>query len=260
MKVKISNSHNLISKFINKSEIADSKNLFRLSSKYFHLANKLYRLSTAELDIKIENNKKSIKERNAKSLTELLGENPDAEKYVKFLDLLEFPYDIPFGSNAQNISDILEIAVKLSENNVQPDVALSLAHHKNQILDLITDDKIPELNDIEYPEFANKYSDEMVEILLRYIETRNQNYGFVDNRRMDFRTTTLMIDTYLNLVNHENISQLVGNRKEFLDKAERNFREELLKYIRDILSFYKFLFSYNYVYLLIITLFINFIK
>lgn len=111
MKVRISNYHKLISNFIKKSELADDKSLFKLSSKYYSLAQKLYKFATSELDESIERNKNTIRANNRKAFEELLL-IPEAAQHridnkniilshkdeiLHLFDSLEYPYDIHFG-------------------------------------------------------------------------------------------------------------------------------------------------------------------
>lgn len=111
MKVRISNYDKLISNFIKKSEIADENSLFKLSSKYYSLAQKLYKFATSELDESIDRNKHTVRTNNRKAFEELLL-IPETEQWridykklvesnkdeiINFLDSIEFPYDLNFG-------------------------------------------------------------------------------------------------------------------------------------------------------------------
>lgn len=256
MKVRISNYHKLISNFIKKSELADDKSLFKLSSKYYSLAQKLYKFATSELDESIDRNKNIIRANNCKAFEELLL-IPEAEQWRKdfkeliqsykneiihFLNSIEFPYDLNFGDTSRenardNAYKTLLFALKLSKKDITPDLALAIAYRRellgNQIFDsqrypslsnieFIEDEKLREFFSVMHVTFEfNDIFPSREEIYFgayaKFLEARKETYGFINDRRIEFRTPTLLLDIYLNLFRNLDVPNLTANRKEFLD-------------------------------------------
>jgi hypothetical protein len=184
MKVRLVNYKKLAFGFIKKSQIADNQYLYRLSSNYFSLAQKIYRIANTELQEKIDKNKNVIKESNRTQLSNFIEDDPNKEQIYAFFESLEFPYEVNFGDTSQEYNktktiNILYIALELMNKNVNADVALALADRSGHI--------------------GGRSIEEKANLLLEKLETKNQKYGFIDNRRMNFRTPTLLIDIYLNL-------------------------------------------------------------
>ena len=184
MKVRLVNYKKLAFGFIKKSQIADNHHLFKLSSNYFSLAQKIYRIANTELQEKIDKNKNVIRESNRTQLSNFIEDDPNKEQIYAFFESLEFPYEVNFGDTSQEYNktktiNLLYIALELMNKNVNADVALALTFTSGQIV--------------------GRSIEEKANLLLEKLETKNQEYGFIDNRRMNFRTPTMLIDIYLNL-------------------------------------------------------------
>ena len=89
----------------------------------------------------------------------------------------------------------------MSNKGVSADIALELAFSRDYLISLSPTDDHEKISDL----------------LINFLESRKQNYGFVNDRRMDFRTPTLLIDIKLKLHNFDAALPLVNNRREFLD-------------------------------------------
>lgn len=268
MKVRISNYDKLISNFIKKSEIADEKSLFKLSSKYYSLAQKLYKFATSELDESIDRNKNTIRANNRKAIEELLL-IPETEQWridykklvesnkdeiINIFDSIEFPYDLNFGDTSresarQNLYELFLFSLKLSKKGVAPDLVLAMAHRRQMLGNQIfasNSERYPSLRNIEFIEdekikqvfevigntfsFDGRFLDQEEAYFgayAKFLESRKELYGFINDRRMEFRTPTLLLDIYLNLYRNFEVPILSANRKEFLDLMYAETRENL---------------------------------
>jgi len=204
MKIRIANYQSLANKFLEKAEKADEKKLFKLSSRYYSIAQKIYRIANSDLTEKINQNKNVIREYNRNNLEQFIEDQPNKEEIYAFFQSLEFPYEIHFGNTStenrkQEAIRIINLALNLHKRGESSDIALALSHFQYNISGLPIDME----NDTEE--------------LLNFIEQRKQKYGFINDRRMDFRTPTLLIEIH-HLSNAPNeILPLINNRREFLN-------------------------------------------
>jgi len=107
---------------------------------------------------------------------------------------------VNFGDTSQehnkiNTINLLYTALELINKNVNADVALALIFTSGQI--------------------GGRSIEEKANLLLQELETTNQKYGFIENRRMNFRTPTLLIDIYLGL--DDLAIPLDASRSEYLN-------------------------------------------
>lgn len=204
MKIRIANYQSLANKFLEKAEKADEKKLFKLSSKYFSIAQKIYKIANSDLTEKINQNKNVIREYNRNNLEQFIEDQPNKEEIYAFFESLEFPYEIHFGNTStenrkQEAIRIINLALNLHRRGESSDIALALSHFQYNIsgiqIDMETD----------------------TEELLNFIEQRKQKYGFVGDRRMDFRTPTLLIEIHRLTDAPNETLPLVSNRREFLN-------------------------------------------
>ena len=200
MKVRLVNYKKLAFGLIKKSQKADNQNLYKLSSKYFSLAQKIYRIANTEIQEKIDKNKNVIRELNRQRLSYFIEDDPNKEEIYALFQALEFPYEVNFGDTSQEYNktktlNILYIALELINKNVNADVALALADRSGHI--------------------SGRSIEEKANLLLQELETTNQKYGFIENRRMNFRTPTLLIDIYLEL--DQLTIPLDASRSEYLN-------------------------------------------
>ena len=204
MKIRIANYQSLANKFLEKAEKADEKKLFKLSSKYFFIAQKIYKIANSDLTEKINQNKNVIREYNRNNLEQFIEDQPNKEEIYAFFESLEFPYEIHFGNTStenrkQEALRIINLALNLHRRGESSDIALALSHFQYNISGLPIDME----NDTEE--------------LLNFIEQRKQKYGFINDRRMDFRTPTLLIEIHHLSDAPNEILPLVNNRREFLN-------------------------------------------
>lgn len=221
MKVRLVNYKKLAFGLIKKSQKADNQNLYRLSSKYFSLAQKIFRIANTETQEKIDKNKNVIRELNRQRLSNFIEDDPNKEEIYALIESLEFPYEIPFGDTTsetkqKSIIKVFNLAITLQEKNISPDVALALAHMEPEILDIIQNGN-RNIPDIEIPADYHYNNQTRADVLYQYLESKNQRYGFVDDRRMAFRNPALMIDIYLNLCHTNILPQLLLDRRDFLN-------------------------------------------
>lgn len=200
MNVRLVNYKKLAFGYLKKSQIADSQRLYKLSSKYFSLAHKIFRVANTELLEKIDNNKNVIRELNRQRLSNFIEDDPNKEEIYALFQSLEFPYEVNFGdtsqeSNKTRLINLLYTALELINKNVNADVALALIFTSGQI--------------------GGRSIEEKANLLLQELETTNQKYGFIENRRMNFRTPTLLIDIYLGL--DDLAIPLDASRSEYLN-------------------------------------------
>ena len=200
MKVRLVNYKKLAFGLIKKSQKADNQNLYRLSSKYFSLAQKIFRIANTETQEKIDKNKNVIRELNRQRLSNFIEDDPNKEEIYALFQSLEFPYEVNFGDTSQEhhkttIINQIYIGLELLNKNVNADVALAL---------IFTSGLIP-----------GRSIEEKANLLFQELETTNQKYGFIENRRMNFRTPTLLIDIYLRL--DDLAIPLDASRSEYLN-------------------------------------------
>ena len=184
MKVKLINSAPLAFRYLKKSHLADEKRLYKLSSKCFSLAEKIFRFANNDLQEKIDKNKNVVRESNRTQLSYFIEDDPNKEQIYALFQALEFPYEVNFGDTSQEhnktkITNLLYIALELMNKNVNADVALALIFKSGHL--------------------GGRSIEEKANLLLQELATTNQKYGFIENRRMNFRTPTLLIDIYLGL-------------------------------------------------------------
>jgi len=97
--------------------------------------------------------------------------------------------------NKINKKNMLYTALELINKNVNDDVTLALIFTSEQI--------------------GGRSIQEKANLLLQELETTNQKYGLIENRRMNFRTPTLLIDIYLGL--DDLAIPLDASRSEYLN-------------------------------------------
>lgn len=200
MKVRLVNYKKLAFGFIKKSQIADNQQLYKLSSKYFSLAQKIYRIANTETQEKIDKNKNVIRELNRQRLSNFIEDDPNKEEIYALFQSLEFPFEVNFGDTSQEhhkttILNQIYIGLDLINKNVNADVALALIFTSGLI--------------------GGRSIEEKANLLFQELETINQKYGFIENRRMNFRTPTLLIDIYLRL--DDLAIPLDASRSEYLN-------------------------------------------
>ena len=204
MKIRIANYQSLAYRYLTKAEQADEKKLFKLSSRYYSLAEKIYRIANSDLTEKINQNKNVIREYNRNNLEQFIEDQPNKEEIYAFFESLEFPYEIHFGNTSTEIRKqeairIINLALNLHKRGESSDIALALSHFQYNISGIPID------------------MESDTEELLNFIEQRKQKYGFVGDRRMDFRTPTLLIEIHRLTDAPNEILPLVNNRREFLN-------------------------------------------
>ena len=221
MKVKLINSHKLAFGFIKKSQFADDRQLYKLSSRFFLLAQKIYKIANAHLEAQINVNKYDIREINRQKLSEVIEDLPHKDRIYALFETLEFPYEINFGDTSsetrqKSLIKLFNLAITLQEKNISSDVALALAHMEPEILNLIQDGhrNIP---NIEIPADYSHNNQTRADVLYQFLESRNQKYGFTNDKRMAFRNSTLILDIYLKLCQTDNLPQLSLERRDFLN-------------------------------------------
>ena len=226
MNIRIANYESLAYKFLKKAEKADQQNLFKLSSKYFSIVQKIYRLANSDLTEKINQNKNVIREYNREALESFIDSGPNKDEIHALFQSLEFPYQFNFGDTSQQhnkdkIMEIINLALKINKRGVNSDIALALAECRDILSDDLND-RSGTLQGFDNPyrwdvyDKPNRYEKE-VDFLISFLESRNEKYGFVNDRRMDFRTPALLIDLKFNLFREKELPPLVHNRREFLD-------------------------------------------
>jgi len=221
MKVRLVNYKKLAFGFIKKSQIADNQHLYKLSSKYFSLAHKIYRVANTELQEKIDKNKNVVRESNRIKLSEFIEDEPNKGQIYAFFQSLEFPYDINFGDPSRedrksNFLRFCNLLIKLSEKGINSDIALVTVQNQNEIIYQAKSGH-RNLTAINVPSDIERNPDSKVNVLLQFLESRNQKYGFAGDRRMGFRTPALLLDLYLELFNIDNLPPLLLDRKDYLN-------------------------------------------